>query len=215
MTDHLSSLRRSYSLGSLDETDVDTSPFRQFEQWLADIREETNVVEANAMTLATVGNDGHPSARIVLLKGFDDRGLVFFSHYTSQKGIEIEAHPRVATVFYWPALERQVRVRGTAARIDEAESDTYFTSRPPGSQIGTAASPQSIVVVNREWLERRFTELEDQVARGETVRRPEGWGGYRIVPREFEFWQGRPNRLHDRICYRLVDRTWEIARLAP
>ncbi|MBA2248115.1 MAG: pyridoxamine 5'-phosphate oxidase [Chloroflexia bacterium] len=215
MSDHLSGSRRDYSMGSLDENDVDPSPVRQFDRWLAQIGEQTNVVEANAMTLATVGDDGHPSARIVLLKGFDDRGLVFFSNYDSQKGSEIDAHPQVSCVFYWPALERQVRVRGVAARIAETESDAYFTSRPPGSQIGAAASPQSSVVENRKSLERRFAELEDQVARGEPVMRPERWGGYRIAPWEFEFWQGRPNRLHDRVRYRLVDGQWEIVRLAP
>ncbi len=215
MTDHLSGLRRTYTLASLDETEVDPSPFRQFEQWLAQIREQTNHVEANAMTLATVGGDGHPSARIVLLKGFDERGLVFFSHYDSLKGTEIAAHPEVATVFYWAALERQVRVRGIASRIGEAESDAYFASRPTGSQIGATASPQSAVVENREWLERRFSALEDQAARGEPVPRPEHWGGYRIVPWEFESWQGRPNRLHDRVRYRLVGNSWDIARLAP
>ena len=215
MTDRLSTLRRNYTLASLDETEVDPSPFRQFGLWLAQISEQSDHVEANAMTLATVSDDGHPSARIVLLKGFDERGLVFFTHYDSLKGTEIAAHPEVAAVFYWAALERQVRVRGIAARIAEAESDAYFASRPTGSQIGAAASPQSSVVESREWLEQRFSALEAQAARGEQVRRPPHWGGYRIVPWEFEFWQGRPNRLHDRIRYRLVGSDWEVARLAP
>jgi len=215
MTDHLASLRRNYTLASLDETDVDPSPFRQFERWLAQILEETNEIEANAMILATVNADGQPSARTVLLKGFDDRGVVFFSHYGSQKGTEIDAHPQVACVFYWPALERQVKISGVAARVEAAESDAYFATRPIGSQIGAAASPQSTVVENRQWLERRFGELQAQVDRGEPVRRPEGWGGYRIAPHEFEFWQGRRNRLHDRVHYQLIEGTWEIARLAP
>lgn len=215
MTDPLSSLRQHYSIGSLDEKDVDPSPFRQFDRWLAQIR-ETSTVEANAMVLATVNGNGHPSARTVLLKGFDDDGLLFFTNYDSEKGKEIRANPDVAVVFYWPTLERQVRVRGIASEIDAAESEAYFRSRPPGSQIGAAASPQSAVVESREWLEKRFAELEDRIGRGEPVGRPERWGGYRIAPVEFEFWQGRPNRLHDRIRYRfLIDGSWSIDRLAP
>lgn len=214
MSDHLVSLRQNYSLGSLDEKSVDPNPFRQFELWFAQVR-ETSIVEANAMVLATVDREGCPSARTVLLKGFDERGLVFYTHYDSQKGREIEANPHVATVFYWPVLERQVRISGTANRTSPAESDAYFDARPPGSQIGAAASPQSSVVESREWLEKGFADLEAHVERGERVRRPERWGGYRITPSEFEFWQGRPNRLHDRIRYRLIDDIWEIARLAP
>jgi pyridoxamine 5'-phosphate oxidase len=214
MTDPLSTLRQSYAMGSLDEKDVDPSPFRQFQQWLDRIR-ETSVVEANAMVLATVDAEGRPSARTVLLKGFDHRGLVFFTHYDSPKGREIDAHPEVAIVFYWPTFERQVRITGIASKTSTAESDAYFDSRPAGSQVGAAASRQSTVVGHRDWLEKRFAELTDQVDRGEPVQRPERWGGYRIMPLEFEFWQGRPNRLHDRIRYRFIDDFWKIDRLAP
>jgi len=214
MSDPLSSLRRDYAQGNLDELDVDPSPFRQFEKWLGQIR-ETSTGEANAMTLATVDADGCPSARTVLLKGFDHRGLVFFTHYDSQKGREIASHPRVATVFYWPTFERQVRISGIASPTSADESDAYFVSRPAGSQIGAAASRQSTVVESRAWLETRFAELENQVDRGEPIQRPERWGGYRIRPLEFEFWQGRPNRLHDRIRFRLIEDSWEMDRLAP
>lgn len=214
MTDPLSSLRRNYAVGRLDEKDVDPSPFRQFDQWLSQIR-EASIVEANAMVLATVDREGRPSARTVLLKGFDHRGLVFFTHYDSQKGRDIDVQPQVAIVFFWPTLERQVRINGVASKTSAEESDAYFHSRPPGSQVGAAASQQSTIVESRAWLEKRFTELENQVDRGVPVQRPERWGGYRIAPREFEFWQGRPNRLHDRIRYRLVDDSWEIVRLAP
>lgn len=214
MTESLASLRRTYSLGSLGDQDVDPNPFRQFARWFAQIR-DTSIVEANAMILATASADSIPSARTVLLKGFDDEGLVFYTHYESQKGREIEANPHVAAVFYWPALERQVRISGTVTKTTDAESDAYFVSRPAGSQIAAVASAQSVVVASRESLETRYRELERDVDRGVPVCRPEMWGGYRIGPTEFEFWQGRPNRLHDRIRYQLSDERWGISRLAP
>ena len=211
MTGNLAEMRQNYSQASLDESSANPNPFEQFQQWFDEVS-QTSIIEANAMVLATVDQHGIPSARTVLLKGFDERGLLFFTNYDSKKGRDLTTNPAVAIVFQWPALERQVRVLGIANRVDESESDDYFNSRPIGSRIGAAASPQSEPVMNRAWLEERFERLTNDP---ESVVRPANWGGFRVEPSMFEFWQGRPNRLHDRLRYDETLRGWEITRLAP
>jgi pyridoxamine 5'-phosphate oxidase len=171
-------------------------------------------METNAMTLATVNNENKPAARIVLLKGVD-HGFLFFTNYESDKGEELARHPYAALTFFWPELERQVRVEGRVEKISEAESDEYFFSRPLGSQIGAWTSPQSHVIQDREFLERRQEEIEEKF-KSEKMTRPQHWGGYRVIPQSVEFWQGRPSRLHDRLKYELDETgNWQISRLAP
>lgn len=214
MTDGLQQLRKTYALGMLDEDNAGIVPFSLFNQWLEEVR-SSGAIEANAMILSTVGENGVPSSRTVLLKGADEHGLVFFSNYDSQKGREIAHNPAVALVFYWPSYERQVRINGSAARISSEESDAYFQSRPVGSRIGAAISPQSEVIESRAWLEERKANAEARLGAGEVIARPGNWGGYRVAPAMYEFWQGRPDRLHDRLRYRLVDDHWVLERLAP
>lgn len=215
MTEPLSSMRMSYELARLGDSDVDRDPLAQFSRWFAEVL-ETNVGEANAMVLSTVGADHHPSSRTLLMKQFDQRGIVFFSNYESEKGRDIAENPWVAALFYWPSLQRQVRICGIARQIPGEESDAYFASRPPGSQIGAIVSPQSREIPDREWLEARFADAERKLTGHDALTRPAHWGGYRIEPESIEFWQGRPNRLHDRIRYdRLDDGSWTIRRLAP
>ena len=211
MTGQLSDLRREYNLETLDVSDVQTNPIQLLDDWISRAR-ELSVIEANAMVLATVDQHGHPSARTVLLKGLDEAGLVFYTNYESRKGRDIAANPNVAAVFTWLPLERQVRIEGRVERVSAEESNAYFAIRPRGSQIGAAASPQSEPVPNRAWLEARFESLE---ASGDPIVRPENWGGYRIIPRMIEFWQGRPNRLHDRLRFDLTSEGWDVVRLAP
>lgn len=208
-------MRREYDRGVLDELEVATDPFRQFALWFQEAT-DAGAAEANAMTVATADPSGMPSARTVLLKSFDSAGFIFFTNYDSPKGRDLAANPRVALLFYWAPLERQVRISGIAERIDAAESDAYFARRPRGSQIAAAASPQSAVIPSRDWLAARFSDVEQEAAARGEVSRPPHWGGYRVVPNRFEFWQGRPNRLHDRLAYvRLADYQWRIERLAP
>jgi len=215
MAETLSSMRLSYELARLGDRDVDRDPIVQFTHWFTEIC-ETAIAEANAMVISTVGPDNAPSSRTVLLKQFDQRGFVFFTNYESQKGRELAGNPNVAALFYWPTLQRQVRIAGIAAPITAAESDQYFASRPLGSQLGAIVSPQSEPIPGREWLEERFAAAERGIGENGHVTRPAHWGGYRIVPRSVEFWQGRPNRLHDRIRYRRAGGdAWEIERLAP
>ena len=211
--DHAARLRKEYTRAGLTESDADTDPIAQFRRWF-DTALGADLHEPNAMTLATATPEGRPSARIVLLKGFDERGFVFYTSYEGRKSEEIEANPRCALVFYWGELERQVRVEGGVSRIPEEESDEYFGSRPRGSQLGAWASEQSRPVERRDALEERLRNLEAEYE-GREVLRPPFWGGYRIEPEVIEFWQGRENRLHDRLVYRRSGGSWRRERLQP
>jgi len=204
--------RSNYSHGQLNETDLDPVPFRQLQQWLDEAHAQ-GLLEPTAMTLATVSDAGRPSCRVVLLRGLNARGLVFFTNYLSRKGREIESNPAACVCFWWGDLERQVRVEGRIERVSPTESDAYFAARPRASQIASAASPQSQPVPNREALEACVSQLE--AASGETVARPDHWGGYRLVPDRWEFWQGRESRLHDRFCVTRTEHGWVTQRLAP
>lgn len=207
-------IREEYSGTPLDRATIADDPFVQLARWLDDVL-ALGLSLANAMTLATADAAGQPSARIVLLKGFDERGLVFFSNYNSRKGRELDDNPRAALLFWWPPLQRQIRIEGAVERTGKDESDAYFAARPRASNLSAMGSPQSQVIPDREWLEGRVDELRTSWADKELVR-PEGWGGYRLVPRVFEFWQGRADRLHDRLCYSLEHSgRWRIDRLAP
>jgi len=199
----------------LDESTVDADPLRQFVRWF-DEAVAARVAEPNAMTLATIAEGGGPDARIVLMKGVDARGIAFYTNYESRKGRELARDPRAAAVVFWVDLERQVRIEGVTEKLADDESDAYFASRPHGSRVSAWASPQSAHVSGRPWLEQRFAELEARFREaGDAVPRPPHWGGYRIVPQRFEFWQGRASRLHDRIVYERRSGTWAIERLAP
>jgi len=209
----IQNLRQEYRSASLAESDVDHNPVTQFGKWFSEAI-DAQLYEPNVMTLATASLSGKPSARILLLKGFDENGFVFFSNYASKKGHEIAENPQAAMVFFWPELERQVRIEGNIAKVSDEESTAYFHSRPAGSQIGALASPQSTIIPDRQLLENRVQELTEAYADRE-IPRPEHWGGYVLKPDHIEFWQGRPSRLHDRITYTSVDGVWTINRLAP
>jgi pyridoxamine 5'-phosphate oxidase len=206
--------RKEHNLFDLREEDLDSDPIRQFQVWL-EAASLSEVPEVNAMALATATPDGRPSVRMVLLRGVDPRGFLFFTNYESRKARELEANPYASMVFFWHELERQVRIEGRVERVGADESDRYFHSRPAGSRIGAWASPQSQVIPSRDVLESRFGELRSQFPEG-TIPRPESWGGYRLIPDAIEFWQGRPNRLHDRLRYTRRDQGgWLVERLAP
>jgi pyridoxamine 5'-phosphate oxidase len=210
----LADLRKDYALGGLREADLDPDPFRQFSLWF-DQATAAGLKEPSAMTLATATPDGLPSARIVLLKFLDESGFTFFTNYGGRKGRELSANPNAALLFFWPELERQVRVEGTVEPVSQAESERYFQSRPLASRLAAWASPQSEVIPNRAFLERRWEEMAKEYE-GREVPLPPFWGGFRLRPVSIEFWQGRPNRLHDRLRYRrLSNGGWQIERLGP
>lgn len=214
MDTSVADLRKEYTLQGLMETDIDPNPFRQFQKWF-DSALAAQLPEPNAMTLATATPDGKPRARIVLLKGFDERGFVFYSNYKSHKGQELADNPQAALVFLWTELERQVRIQGSALKVSDQESDEYFHSRPFSSRLGAWASNQSQVISDRQLLELRLQELKTAYEHKD-IPRPPHWGGFRVVPTEIEFWQGRPSRLHDRLNYCLLDDgSWLTERLSP
>mgnify|MGYP002395660130 CR=1 FL=1 len=210
-------LRKDYRAATLEESEASSDPFEQFERWWQDTL-NAEISEPNGMTLATVGVDGRPSARIVLLKGFDRSGFNFFTNYDSRKGQELEHRPYGAIVFWWEPLERQVRIEGRVERLSAEESDVYYSRRPKGSRLGAWASPQSQVIEGRRILEENQAKFESQYRHTDEVQRPSCWGGFRLIPDRMEFWQGRSSRLHDRLCYTRVAEaspTWSRVRLAP
>jgi pyridoxamine 5'-phosphate oxidase len=210
----LGSLRNEYSKAALDAKSVSQDPISQFTKWFEEAI-TAKVPEPNAMTLATVNENGRPASRIVLLKGVENYKFVFYTNYQSRKGKELDQNPACSLTFFWPELERQVRVEGVASRIDEKRSEKYFQSRPRGSQVGAWASPQSSVISDRALLEERAKQIEVKYKGEEILPKPNQWGGYEIDPLMIEFWQGRPSRLHDRILYTKDEGMWMINRLAP
>jgi pyridoxamine 5'-phosphate oxidase len=208
----LKNLRLNYERDQLLESNIGSNPFIQFKFWF-DLVLKANITEPNAMTIATATKDGIPSARMVLLKGFDESGFTFFTNYESRKGKELLENPFASLLFWWREFERQVRIEGKIEKISREESEEYFNVRPLKSRYGALTSNQSEVVENREVLEKRFLDLEKQF--GENPPTPENWGGYKLIPNKFEFWQGRRDRLHDRICYEKNKNDWKIYRLQP
>lgn len=207
---NLHELRKNYSKHQLNETEVNDNPFQQFELWFSDAQ-KSSIHEPNAMTLATASSDGKPSARVVLLKEVSKEGFVFYTNYHSRKGEEIAANPNASLLFFWDVLERQVRIEGVVEKTSDAASDAYFNTRPLESRIGAIVSAQSQVIESRKVLE----ELFEQKKKEGNIERPKHWGGYILVPDYFEFWQGRPNRIHDRIAYTKNENDWSIQRLSP
>lgn len=213
MTRNIADIRRDYEGGNLNEAQVTTDPMVLFDEWLA-LALEAEGEDGNTMTLATADSQGLPHARVVLLKGVDAQGLVFYTNYHSHKGSELTNVPQAALVFWWPSLSRQVRVEGRVEQVSEAESDAYFASRPRASQLGAWVATQSVVIPDRTWIEEREKRFE-RAYEGQEIPRPVHWGGYRVIPEMIEFWQGQPSRLHDRIRYEQRDGEWRHFRLAP
>ncbi len=210
----IASIRKEYKLKNLDEADAAGNAIKQFGQWWQDAI-NSEIDEVNAFTLATAAADGKPAARIVLLKGYDEKGFVFFTNYQSHKGQQLATNPQGCMVFFWKELERQIRIEGYIEKISSKESDEYYFSRPLSSQVGAWASPQSSVIKNRDIIEDNVKKYEAQFA-DSSISRPPHWGGYRLQPKTIEFWQGRPSRLHDRLLYTLLENNeWKIERLAP
>ena len=212
-SDEIANIRREWSSRKLDESNVSSNPFGQFSEWMREAI-DADILDPNAMTLATADKSGVPSARIVLLKSIDEKGLVFYTNYESKKAKDLLENPRASVVLFWKELERQIRVIGTVEKISQKESEEYFTTRPYESQIGAWASKQSSELKGRESLEKKFVEIKSKYPEGK-VPLPDFWGGFRIIPEQFEFWQGRPSRLHDRIAYFKEKVKWKIVRLAP
>jgi pyridoxamine 5'-phosphate oxidase len=211
----LGNYRKSYEKSELLETSIPEDPINLFNKWFHEVEEYDGVGEVNAMTLSTIGLDGFPKSRVVLLKKFNEEGFIFYSNYDSEKGKALLQNPNVCLSFFWPVAERQVIIKGITEKIPEVISDNYFSSRPDGSKLGAIVSPQSNVIPNREFLENKLKELEYSFE-GKEILRPKNWGGFIVKPISVEFWQGRPNRLHDRIIFTLKDDfTWKIERLAP
>ena len=211
---HIHHIRKDYSKSTLDIDSVGKDPIIQFEKWFHEAL-EANLPEPNALTLSTVSEDGCPSGRIVLLKGVEKGKFIFYSNYQSQKGRELEKNPACGLTFFWPDLERQIRIEGVASRVDASSSEIYFQSRPFESQVGAWASPQSAIISNREILEARVKEIKKKFEGLEKLPKPKQWGGFEVEPLKIEFWQGRSNRLHDRILFTKIDDAWQIHRLAP
>ena len=209
----IASMRQDYTIGELLESNTPSEPWELFSSWF-EIARNTKILEPNAMILSTVRQDGQPTSRVVLLKDFDQNGLVFFTNYLSQKGEQLAHNPRASILFWWEPLQRQIRVEGEVVKIDEEDSDAYFQSRPYGSRLGAWISEQSQTIVDRIALEKRQIEFEKKFEDG-NVPRPDHWGGYRLAPNKFEFWQGRSNRLHDRLFYQMKQDSWTRVRLAP
>jgi len=214
MRDNLQDYRRNYTKGELTKSSVDSNPLQQFRKWFYEVKNSETIDEVNAMTLTTLGLDGFPKGRVVLLKEYDEYGFYFYTNYLSEKGLSIEQNEKVSLSFFWPGMERQIIIKGIATKTTEQDSTNYFNSRPLGSKLGAIVSSQSDVIENREVLENELKQLEKKYEEKE-VTKPKHWGGYLVSPSVIEFWQGRPNRLHDRIRYTLENYDWKIERLAP
>ena len=214
MRDNLHDYRKNYNKGELTKSKVDVNPLQQFRKWFYEAKDSESVEEVNAMTLTTLGLDGFSKGRVVLLKKYDECGFYFYTNYLSEKGKSIAQNNKVSLSFFWPSLERQIIIKGTASKTSENDSNNYFNSRPKGSQLGALVSNQSEVIENRKVIENKLALLENQYF-DKVIKKPANWGGYLVSPISIEFWQGRPNRLHDRIRYRLSHLDWIIERLSP
>lgn len=214
MSENLGNYRTSYEKNKLSIEDSSPDPFQQFDRWFKEVEQSDGVQEVNAMTVSTIGQDGFPKSRVVLLKNYNAEGFTFYTNYNSEKGKALSANPHICISFFWPNLERQVIIKGKAEKVSEEQSASYFHSRPRGSQFGALVSPQSEIIPDREFLENRLKQLKTD-HKDQKIPKPEHWGGFLVTPHEFEFWQGRPNRLHDRVRYSVDKNQWKRDRLAP